>query len=68
EALVYQLEPNPPPPWSIGTSPDAWRQQQGTNLRLALLAERDGVGSWRFAGELDVGDGQHEVETEIPKP
>ena len=67
EALVYQLEPNPPPSWSTGTSQDAWRQQQGTDLRLAFLAERDGIGSWRLAGELDVGDGQNEVETEIPR-
>jgi hypothetical protein len=65
ESLVYQLEPNPPPSWSTGTSQDVWRQEQGTILRLALLAERDGVGSWRLAGELDVGDGQKQVETEI---
>jgi hypothetical protein len=66
ESLIYQLEPNPPPPWSTGTSQDAWRQQHGSILRLSFLAEREGVGSWRLAGELDVADGQTKVTTEIP--
>lgn len=66
ESLIYQLEPNPAPPWSTGTSQDAWRQQHGSILRLALLAKRDGVGSWRLAGELDAADGHSEIATEIP--
>jgi hypothetical protein len=65
EALVYQLEPNPPPPWSKWT-PEEWKRQQGTVLRLALIAERAGLGSWRLAGEVDVGDGQTQVEAHIP--
>jgi hypothetical protein len=66
EALVYQLEPNPPPPWSTGTTQADWQRQQGTVLRLALLAERAELGSWRLAGEIDVGDGQSQVVADVP--
>ncbi|MHB1613131.1 MAG: hypothetical protein ACYCYA_02230 [Actinomycetes bacterium] len=67
EALVYQLEPNPPPRWSTGTNrDDDWRRQQGTLPRLALLAEHEGLDPWRLVGELDAGDGHAQVEVDIP--
>lgn len=65
EALVYQLEANPPPQWSRWTS-DEWRNQQGSTLRLALFAERAELGSWRLACEIDVGDAKSTVEVRVP--
>lgn len=66
EALIYQLETNPPPPWSTGTTQEDWERQQGSVLRLAILAERAELGSWKLAGEIDLGDGQTRVDAEIP--
>jgi hypothetical protein len=40
--------------------------QQGTVLRLALIAEPTGLGSWRLTGEVEVGEGRTQVEAHIP--
>ena len=65
EALVYQLEPNPPPPWSTGTTPSQWQQQEGSVIRLALDAETREIGSWRLACEIDVGDAVSQVSVNV---
>lgn len=66
EGLVYQLEQNPPPPWSTGTTQELWQRQQGAILRLALLAESHQHGSWALSCELDVEDGRTGVEADVP--
>jgi hypothetical protein len=66
EALTYQLEPNPPPPWATETTQADWQRQQGTVLRLAILAEHADLSSWTLTGELNVGDHHSRVEAEIP--
>jgi hypothetical protein len=66
EALVYQLEPNPPPPWSTGTTQAEWQNQLGNVLRLALLAEHAELGSWKLACEIDVVDGHSRIEVDVP--
>jgi hypothetical protein len=67
EGLPYQLEPNPAPPWSTGTTPAEWQKQQGTVLRLALLAEHAYLGSWRLACEIDVVDGRSRTDGMCPR-
>jgi hypothetical protein len=66
EVLTYQLEPNPPPPWSTGTTQADWLREQGTVLRLAVLAEHGDLGSWRLPFEIDVGDAHGEVDADVP--
>lgn len=66
EGLSYQLEPNPPPPWATERTPAQWRQERGTVLRLAFQAEREELGSWRLACEIDVGDAKTSVSVDAP--
>ena len=65
EALVYQLEPNPQPSWSTGTTQQQWQQQQGTAIRLAFDAVSAEFGSWRLTCELDVGNSGDRVVVDV---
>jgi hypothetical protein len=64
EALVYQLEPNLPPPWS-NMSKEQWLSRQGTVVRLTFVAEHETFGSWTLTTELDIKDGRQHVQYDI---
>lgn len=65
EELLLQLENTPPPPWSQMT-PQDWRREQGTVIRLALEAEHTGHGAWTVPCEIDVADGTALVVVQAP--
>jgi len=52
EELPFQIEPTVPPSYATAWSPEAWRKDRGTVVRLALLGEK-GSDHWKLACELD---------------
>jgi hypothetical protein len=51
EELQFSLERTLPPLWSQQT-PEDWRREQGTVIRLQLECRRDGWDPWTLAGEV----------------
>lgn len=66
EELPFQLEPTRPPSYATSTSPEQWRQERGSLIRLAFEAENTGSSPWRLACEIDIGDGTHPVAVDVP--
>jgi hypothetical protein len=63
EGLPFQLDPTYPPRWSAWTR-EGWLAQVGTVIRLVLVAERDGHGSWTLPAEIDAAG--PEMMLEVP--
>lgn len=53
EAHLYALEPSLP---SRNHTPDTWRQQVGTTLRLRIDTRKDGLDPWVAVGEVETTD------------
>jgi hypothetical protein len=54
EELRFIFEPTSPAPWMTGTTPEQWRQQQGSVVRLGFTAEHAEYGKWYIPTEIDV--------------
>jgi hypothetical protein len=52
EELPFSLEPTHAPPWSAHT-PQDWRTERGTVLRLTFECHKDGAEPWVLNGEID---------------
>jgi hypothetical protein len=61
ETRVYALEPNPAPPGASWT-PDDWRAEVGTDLRLRIEGRRDRWEPWMGVGVIDASGDLAAVE------
>ena len=54
EELPFVMEPTLPPPWSQQTDAE-WQRQQGTIVKLRLLATHATYGQWTLPCGIDFG-------------
>jgi hypothetical protein len=68
EDLPVQLEPTSRSEWATATSPEDWRREQGTVIRLVFLAEHTQHGKWTLPAEIDIGGMTTSVTVNVPQP
>jgi len=71
EELPFPLEPTRPARWMHGTTPDMWRKERGSTIRVLFLAEHNTYGIWRLPAKIDVfrlvGIDVHEIVVDVPQ-
>jgi hypothetical protein len=55
EELPFQLEPTRPGSWMTGMTQQAWQDQRGNVIRLAIVATHAEHGTWTLPCEIDLG-------------
>ncbi|MEO6090145.1 MAG: hypothetical protein ABIQ18_44265 [Umezawaea sp.] len=62
EELQFNMEPTSPGHW-MGQTPQDWRRERGTVLRLTFECRKDGMEPWTLTGEVDT---QTDNPVEVP--